>query len=1229
MGIKWTDEQKQAIEAKDRSIIVSAAAGSGKTTVLIEKLIRIISDTKKKTNVEDLIVVTFTNAAAAEMKQRLSKALSKKLSENPSDAWLLRQHMFLSSASISTISAFCFELIRENTSKLSIGSDFRILEESEEKLYAATILNELLNELYETSPDKIKILRDEFCCNSDDNLVGMISVLYKNIISIPFFDKWMDKCNDFYNNAQNNEQLYIKNANIRPELDELRTQFIPVMNNASAFNEQAVTDRLNADLLTIDGAILAFDKSGYLAMVNYLEANKFEDFPRATAASKNYREQRDEVKNDRKKVVDAVKALMKHKDIVSNSAADHKKNKEIMEILFSVICEFDKKLYEYKLEKNVLSFDDGERMALSLLGEYDENGNIVKTPLAQELSDRYHVIMIDEYQDSNNRQDMIFKLLSKNGSADIYGSNLFFVGDVKQSIYRFRQANPDNFINVMETFDEYKENDDKNAFINLSTNHRSSQEVVDFVNYIFSHIMKKDMGDINYDKSQELVCRAEMPPAARDTHIIMYDKKNETYGESSEALCVAAKIREMLDNHVQVSVDKETRRDCTPKDFCIITRTKKYNNIYTQALAAYGLDANCEVDGYLKSREISVLINILKILDNPLQDIPLTSVLMSPMFMLDADELAQIRLVNPKKRLFRNISFALEKDKDYKKDSKDENDTRTQNEIESENDIKAENEIEAENGTETKSEPIIAKDSPLYSKLVNFYDLITDLRMISSFSALTEIIQMIYDRTDYMSVISLYKDAERKRANLRMLLEHANLYEKSNNGGIGGFVRYIDKMMENEGDLKSVGGESTVKDAVTIMTMHKSKGLEYPFVFVAETKREFSNKEEKNLYRFSADIGVGFKFLDKVNHKHHSTIPFELIKKYNHIKKLGEEMRLLYVSLTRAKEQLFITVDVSETAVDNAAKMAEKIINNSGITSDLTGSVKGIGDWLLMMLITHKNADPLRQKLQISSCYQHSDNTGLSFEEMTPSDEYEFIADVTENDENGYQTDEEKLNQIREAFNFEYDNSHVNVVSKLSVSDISKGSDDVKILLSKPNFCKDEELKGAERGTAVHTFMQFADFSKLSGSFEQEKQRLINNGYINKKQAEVVLKEDVDAFLNSDLYKKIQNAENVHKERKFLIAIDDLELGDEFAEQYKGTDGMLNGIMDMVIENKDHVILVDYKTDRVNKLEKLVDLYSKQLLLYKKALEKIQKKPVKEAIIYSFCLNDEIVVPLD
>ena len=1163
--MNWTSDQQSAIDVRGRSAIVSAAAGSGKTAVLIERLTRIIADTENRLPVERMIVVTFTNAAAAEMKQRLSMSLRKLIIGGGSDPWLKRQYALLGTSSISTIHSFCFDLIRTNIAKFDLGSDFRILDEPEQQIFSDTVMEKLMEQLYKKEPDTMKLLCDNFCQGSSDKpLENLIGELYTNISAMPFFESRLRKLTESYDSGIFYDIFF---GNMERTVNDLISRSERAVKMAKELGEEKVIDFLENEHTVYKKIKEYCDSKEYDKLFEFIGGYSFGRYPSKTKNSPEGREAVKDLRETLKKTV--TETLTDREPLYSFAKEDMQLHKELMDALSHVILLYHNALLEYKSQKNAIGFDDAELLALRLLGETDEEGNIIKTPLANELSEHYQLIMVDEFQDSSDRQDMIFRLISKGGTPEKYGTDLFFVGDIKQSIYRFRLANPDNFIRAMTSAVPYNKEDTgtETACITLSRNFRSSRGVIDFVNYCFNNIMTQKVGDVDYRSGHELVMGADYEGVCSDTVILTLDKSEDS---GLEPRCAALKIRSMIDSKVPVK-DKDGLRPCRMSDFCILLRKKNKNNIYADALKEQGLDANCQdVSGYLRSREISVLLNILRAVDDPLLDIPVASVLMSPMFMFTPDDMTRLRLVDEKGCLYNNL-------------------------------LKM---IEAE----------IYKGMPMYDKAKSFIGLLGELRTRSIFAALPELIQLIYDSTDFTYVIQLYKDADRKKANLRLLLEYANSFEASSSSGISGFVKYIDKITESKGDLAGSDSGDSSKNAVSIKTMHKSKGLEYPFVFLCETDSKFSTQDDRKAYQFSSDIGIGFRLQDKERFQRYKTLPFEAVRMYNKQKLASEELRLLYVAMTRAKQQLFITFDTSDAAAGDIVRTAESIHANRGITPDLAANVKSMADWIGMALIAHRDGSVLRKKFGIYESFCYDDSFKIMFEQAKLPDSSNIRNAVRPR----LQQDKRILDTLRENFAFDYQSVLTDAVTKFSVSDISKHGDGETVILSKPAFANEDGFTAAQKGTAVHSFLQFADFEALETDFEDEKQRLVDRGHITLKQSKAVREEDIRAFLNSEIYRNIKNAKNVIRERKFMVSLDDLDLDPSYRKLWEGTDGMLSGIMDMLIEKEDSVILVDYKTDKVDSLHSIAKRYEMQLLLYKKALEIIQDKPVENTYIYSF-----------
>lgn len=1182
---KWNDAQLSAINASGCSVIVSAAAGSGKTSVLVERLLRIIADREKNVPVEKMIVVTFTRDAAAEMKQRLSEALTSLIEKYPDNRWLSRQNSMLGCATISTISSFCLELLRRNISLLPFSSEFRIADDAEMKIFMSQAFKETIDYYYKEKHDEIKFIRENFCGTDDAPLERMIYDLYEKISSVPFLDEWLDKAAGMYDG-----DLYEKYVSDGFEsiVESCKLDLEKAVWQADVLGNEKVSELITNENKGFEAAFSKLDNKDYFGFHNAVTAIEFKTFPRPKKTDDL--SVRAIIFNCRNRYKDYRNILEEKSVLFAYAKEDNINGKKLLMAVFDFLKYFESRLMAVKEKKNAISFDDIEHLTLGLLSEKNGDGKIVRTDLAKELSEYYELIMVDEFQDTNNRQDMIFRLLSKNGSAENYGDNLFFVGDVKQSIYRFRLANPDIFINSMKKAVPYQQGLRENSYIKLNRNYRSSAEVIDFCNYVFSCIMSERTGDICYDEGEYLYRGAEFCEAQRQPVIMTFDSSKAEKGENIEAKYVAKKIAEMLKNDV-VSVYKNKKtesRKCEMRDFCILMRSNKNMSVYAQELENLGISVcgNSE-KGYLKSREISILINLLKVTDNPLLDVPLMSVMLSPMMMFTADEAAEVRLLDKKKSIYSNLCRGI--------------------------------------GTD-ENEPVFS--GILLDKCRALHALITELRLYTCTNTIQELVRTIYERTDFMSVMQLYDSTGRKKANLQLMLEYVGSYEKNSDGGLSGFIRYIDRVMDSDSDFEMASPVSGIQNAVSIKSMHKSKGLEFPFVFIVGTDTKFNKTDSAKPFQFSYDMGVGFKMQNPERHERYSTLTCEAINSRNVLSSISEEMRLLYVAMTRAKERLFITLDCKESRIKRALELSRKIYEEEGITPDISASADSMGDWILMCLVSHDKSAYLREQFGIFESFRYDSNFEIKYEKYSDicAENDDIIAQEVE-DVKKAEANAEYIERLEKMFEFDYDMSLSRLTAKLSVSDISKNEQDFEVPLKRPAFARESgTLTPAEKGTALHTFMQFANFNALEESFEDELERLYSMGYITAKQKSVIKKDDIDSFIESKLYQRIKACDNIYREKKFLVAIDDLGIDNKFGEEYSQTSGMLNGIIDMVLEFEDYLVLVDYKTDRVSDISELVERYSGQLELYRKTLEKTEVKPVRETLIYSFYKREEIVV---
>ncbi len=1211
----WTEQQQNAISARGSSVIVSAAAGSGKTAVLTERLVQLMADPESGVRADRIVVVTFTNDAASELKKRLDMKLRALISEDPSNGHLLRQQTLLQSAKISTINSFCFDLIRDNISDQGITTGFGVLDESDNTVLKARAMDELLEEMSRDEYDKISFLYDKFCIRNEKRLREVISLMDGFLASVSLREKWLDTLTSEYEKPLEDSVYYEKlRVSVASILEKaLRTadscmaligRIFPDMSAAAAVKSAAQAEE-DYDKVS---DLLAIIRKGRIPDSEECEcASSFSDLVRVgkTAHDKSLREIYKKKRESVKKLV--LKAI----DSIRSVESDYAESAEVSKMLADVMRKYQDIVWAMKCEKNSISFDDGERLALELLADTDENGNIIQSEAALKTSEYYDIIMIDEYQDSNNKQDLIFKLLSKNYRTDengqpLYGDNVFLVGDVKQSIYRFRLANPRNFIGTLKSAEPYSvESDAPIKSILLNRNFRSSENVIEFVNYVFSEVMSEKCGDIDYSDDEKLYFGAEYYRGISDEKsrtVINFinddaDEEEEDGNINKEAVFTAQTIAEMLHKGTEVVGNDGSTRPCRPSDFCILVRNNVHINKYAEQLSLLGIPAKgSEESGYLRSREIAVLIDLLRVVSNPLLDIPMAAVMTSPMYMFSIRELAYIRSLEKGRPLYSVLRGLA--DGEYEE----------------------------------------CFDMFLRERCRDFLDSLDSFRMDSVTMTIGELISSIYDTTDFISVMQLYSDGEKKRANLRALIQYAQSYEESaafeGSGGLGGFLRHLDKVMEN-GDYAQGKVAASSGDYVSVLTLHRSKGLEFPFVFIAETSTKF--QYDSDIVMCSSDGRAGYILYDPKLYRKYRTFQQSILASEEERDTRSEEMRLLYVGLTRAKQKLFVDLKCGEKAMKRVSSKLESCIINDGDISEIVDEADYFSDWIWAALMHHSDFSAIAEKLGLTEAGESVPDVRCE-EKLFDCVFAENISPVyIDRDEAAEKTtaDEAVYIELEELVSDSYDRTLSETPAKLSVTEITKKlkqeSDNFDYKLKRPRFITGSgKLTGSERGTAIHTFFQYCDFDNAQADVSAEIEAVAKRGFITSAQADVISPEKASAFFASGLYKRIRAAgDKVWREKKFMVAVADLDIGSDALDQLKKSDGMIKGIMDLVFEEDDGLIIVDYKSDRGASAKALSERYRMQLTLYKAAAELTMHKKVKAAYLYSFELEKEIEVSLN
>lgn len=1208
--MKWTEQQQNAIEARNSSVIVSAAAGSGKTAVLTERLVQLLADPESGVRGDRLIVVTFTTDAAAELKGRLDSKLRSMINTAEDVSYLLKQQVLLQNAKISTINSFCFELLRDNITDQGITSGFGVLEETDLKIIQARAMEELFDYYSEHEYEKISCLYDRFCLNDQQPLERAILAVEDFLCSVAVGEKWLDKVIAEYRKPFRESVYY--HALFENKLKEIRLAVQLAEENFRALSEVFPDSETKQAKDNYEQAAIDLERAE--ALLRLAERHEipsdderdfivsFEDIKRTgknydKAARTLFTERRNKFKGILKNIAPAL----------CSAEADYLECGEVTMLLAEAVRKFRQLVWEQKCEKNTISFDDGERLALELLMEYDENGNIRQSEIAKRTADQYDIIMIDEYQDSSNKEDLIFKLLSRNYKLDkngepMYGDNAFVVGDVKQSIYGFRLANPENFVYVRSISEPYsKDSGASNKAITLGQNFRSSCEVIDFVNFVFTSIMSRECGDIDYNSEEQLYYGAEQysKPHSDDrrTQFNLIDvdsiaeENNEEQADTPEAEVTAGIIAEMIRDKYPVTLSDGSIRPCEPKDFSILVRKRFLAQEFTSALEKRGVQAKgTEEKGYLKSKEIAVLTDLLRIIANPLQDVPMAAVLVSPMYEFKNSDLAYIKTFGKKAPFYVTMKSAAD-------------------------------------GCLDGFDPVIAAMCRVFLEDIDRF------RLNSVTMSISELIGCIYDDTDYIAVMQQYSDGEKKRANLRMLIQYASGYEKNataeGSGGLSGFLRHIDRVMES-GDYEQGKVAAASGNYVTVQTLHGSKGLEYPFVFIAETSTGF--KFDDKAVICSDDCRMGYVLYDKKIFRKYRTFQQVLLTEEQNLATRSEEMRLLYVGLTRAKQKLFVNLKCGEKAMERVLSLSDGCVVNGSDIREQVSQAKCFADWFWLCLMTHTDFPKILDELGLYSGEYglpapDRDESVFDFRVFRQRTEAENTA---AEEKTAAEADDGLVAELLELIHSDYDRTYSEIASKLSVTQISRKEAETRpfdLTLSRPKFISESgRMTGAERGTAIHTFFQYCSFENAIQDPSAEIERLRQLGFLTAAQAESIQTEKISRFFRSSVYQKLRSAKSYQREMKFTVAAAQLDIEDKVIKRFMGTDVMIKGIVDLMYEEEDGIVIVDYKSDRGASANELRERYRKQLEIYKAALELTTEKKVKGLSLYSIELAQEIVI---
>lgn len=1167
MGIDFSQDQKNAINAKG-SVLVYAAAGSGKTAVLTQRVIKRITDPNDPASIERLLIVTFTNASALEMRMRIGRELDKVAAENPTNTEILKQKLLMKSAKICTIDSFCIDLVRKHFEELKISPDFTVADNSDISYISRQAFNNVMKPRYE-KPDSegFKGLSETFnLFNGDDGL-------YKTVLNV--FDFYMCNSNPeaWLKNAQNNYSIINISDNpfakviissIPDKIKEVIEQYKLIIDEAvgSEF-EIKIQESFSSAIENLENILKAVDDGNWQEIYS-----KIKDFKNATLPSKSKKNPNvllEHLWNLRNEVDGVVKSIQN--DMLGDEdTVKENLSKCFVQIseLINIVREFNDEYFELLKKNNVLTFAHIEQLAFKLLCEIDGD-NFIPTELSREISMQYDEVLVDEYQDNNDLQDSLFYAVSDSGK------HLFLVGDVKQSIYGFRNAKPDNFLKHKDyDFRPYDGINTKSNVI-LSSNYRSRKGVCDFANGICGALMQKETCNIDYNDDEKLVPEAKFPennlPSA-EIHLIEADKNKD----EAEAEAIADYIEKTLGEKpfLRDENDKNSfKPDTRYRDFAILMRSPNSHAApYIEALKKRNIPVIFNESDFYQSPEILTAVSILKSVNNPADDISLISAMSSVVFGISFDEISELKF---KFKSAANFYSAV---------------------------------------------ILSAKDGN--KKCKDFADRLSDLRIKSATLPIGTFVSKVINSTGLMEIMCSGENGANCKSNLMSLISMAKNYEQQKSGGLSGFLAYFERMAESDTvEEKSLNQDA---DAVRIISFHGSKGLQFPICIIAGIGVGFNKQDFKDKIIIGDRLGLGLNIVE--NSIKIKSIAHKALSITQNIKLISEELRLRYVALTRAEERtvLFATAKDCKKCIANAAKkLNTEAVSVGKVPAKEVISSDGFMPMLLSAALLQAGSDKLAKLADIeplggNMCGEFK----LVFNDEISAVQVDNDIENKVNVNTVYTCSDEDKNRLNELFNFTYNyEEDTKMPSKMAVTELVHSDRDEFAFKSRPGFESKSGLTPAERGTALHKVMQYADYSLAETDIESELSRLYEYQFISQEEFDVVNRKSLISFFNSNVYSRIRGADKVLREYKFMVHQD-----------YKNGKTIVQGIADCIFFEKGKAVIVDFKTDNVPSLEELKQRYAKQLEIYKKAVCEIFEieKYDCECIIYSMHLSDEIKV---
>ncbi|MFD4929428.1 helicase-exonuclease AddAB subunit AddA [Peribacillus butanolivorans] len=1221
--VTWTEDQWKAIWAKNQDILVAAAAGSGKTAVLVNRIIQKVVSEDDPIDVDELLVVTFTNASAAEMRHRVSEALEKAINENPHSQHLRKQLSLINRASISTLHSFCLEVIRKYYYLTEIDPGFRIADSTEAQLLRDEVMEVLFEEQYgQSDNEEFFNLVDAFTSDrNDDALQNIVRSLYDFSRSNPDPNQWLNSAAAMYDLADDagiDDLTFIESLkfDIGLQLDtakdllERSLELTKVPGGPAPRAENYLAD------LALVAKLSGVKDHSWNALYEEIQNVKFGTAKRCTGADfvKDIADEATKYRDKAKKIIKSLQEeLFSRKP--ESYLRDIRELKGYVDTLVMLVKQFDERFFAAKAEKNLVDFADLEHYCLQILTEETVDGERKPSAAAIEYRKQFKEVLVDEYQDTNLVQESILKLVTADGE---YSGNLFMVGDVKQSIYRFRLAEPNLFLGKYTRFTH--DGNESGLRIDLNRNFRSRKEVLDGTNFLFQQLMGITVGEINYDEDAQLKKGAPYPedkPNPIELHLIDGAESHSETEESEigfeaeelekaqlEARLMAKLIKKTINEKHQI-YDMKTQqyRSATYRDMVILLRSMPWAPQIMEEFKKQGIPVYANLSsGYFEATEVAIMISLLKVIDNPQQDIPLASVLRSPIVGMDEEEMSQVRL-------FHTGSYYEALADFYRKSDSDEH-------------------------------------PGLYEKASSFYKKLVKWRKLARQEALSDLIWLLYRETQFYDFAGGMPGGKQRQANLRALYDRARQYEASSFRGLFRFLRFIDRMQERGDDLGAARALGEQEDVVRLMTIHSSKGLEFPIVFIAGLSKQFNMMDLRKPYLLDKDYGFAAKYVNSELRITYPSLPQLAFKKKKQLELIAEEMRVLYVALTRAKEKLYLIASISDVE-KMQHNWASNATHGDWLLKDyVRAGAKSYLDWIGPSLVRHRDfqgAAGLGWEME-----SHPSNWSISVipsEELAVLDDEEALAQeqLLEHVQKSEKVEmvSEFSQDIKEQLKWEYPEHEASVHrSKQSVSELKrqyelKDEQSSTELLRKfkrpitkrPTFMQEKSLTPAERGTITHLVMQHIDLSNeiTIQSIQQLMVELIQRELLTDEQKEAVNPDTIVDFFDSDIGQRMQKAQSIRREVPFTMSLPAKEAYSDWATGEEEI--LIQGVIDCIFEDEQGLVLLDYKTDTITgrfasgyegAKEILADRYRMQLQLYTRAVEGILNKKVTSRYLFFF-----------